>query len=117
MDRLLTLGEAAEFFGLDPESFQVLVEKYNIPHYKIAGKFVRFSQKELERYRSKIKEFHKSWDKKTTVKIIDKKNYPQEYKRKDLNWSLKFYEFLKFNDFYIVSFIIIILLLYYIFKY
>jgi hypothetical protein len=115
MDRLLTLNEAAEFFGLDPESFQVLVQKYNIPHYKIAGKFIRFSQNELERYRSKIKEFQKSSGKKNLPGI--KQTRPLEYKRKDLNWEVKLYEFLKFNDFYIISFIIILFLLYYIFKY
>jgi len=116
MDRLLTLNEAAEFLGIDPESFQVLVQKYNIPHYKIAGKFVRFSQNELEKYRKEIKEVRETIRKKTLINV-NRSSQPLEYKRKDLSWGLKLYEFLRFNDFYIVSFIIILILLYYIFKY
>jgi len=116
MDRLLTLNEAAEFLGVDPESFQVLVQKYNIPHYKIAGKFIRLSQNELEKYRKEIKEATKTVRRKVEINV-NKISQPLEYKRKDLSWGLKLYEFLRFNDFYIVSFIIIVILLYYIFKY
>ncbi len=120
MDRLLTLNEAAEFFGLDPESFQLLVQRYNIPHYKIAGKFIRFSYNELLKYQDKIIEF-KSSGKKTKTKTIteEKKDTtkPVEYHRADLSWSLRLWEFIKFNDFYIISFIVIFILLYYIFKY
>lgn len=118
MDRLLTLNEAAEFFGLDPESFQVLVQRYNIPHYKIAGKFIRFSYNELLKYQDKISDF-KSLGKKTQT-IPEEKKYttkPVEYHRTDLGWGLRLWEFIKFNDFYIISFIVIFIFLYYIFKY
>ncbi len=118
MDRLLTLNEAAEFFGLDPESFQLLVQHYNIPHYKIAGKFIRFSYNELLKYQNKITDF-KSLGKKTKTTTEEKKHTIKvvEYHRRDLTWSLKLWEFIKFNDFYIISFIVIFILLYYIFKY
>ena len=108
MDKLLTLNEAAEFLGINTEEFENFIQEHRVPHYKIAGKFVRFSQQELEKHK---------------VKTGNKKQIPAtakeeiEYRKEELTFTDKIVEFVKFNDFYILSFCLILALLYYIFQY
>ncbi|MDP8216582.1 MAG: helix-turn-helix domain-containing protein [Candidatus Kaelpia imicola] len=117
MDKLLTLSESAAFLGVRDEVFQDLIDQYKIPHYKIAGKFIRFSQQELEKYRDTVKKGggDKDSNKRNAAEI--EKIREIEYKRESLSPAVKISEFLKFNDFYILSLIIIIMLLFYIIKF
>lgn len=123
IDRLLTPLEAAEYLGLDSKSFEELVKKFRIPHYRIGGKFIRFSQQELEKYRREA-EKSRSEDKKeflSSKKTILKKELAtfsrKETSLQEPNLLTRVFEFIKFNDFYILSLLIILLLLYYIFRY
>ncbi len=120
MDKLLTALEAAKLLSISDDGFEVLVEKYKIPHYKIAGKFIRFSQAEVEKYKTllKIPEYNNT-DKAISTKKVSNKIISNaiEYRKEELQSGRRIYEFLKFNDFYIVSFILIFLLLLYILRY
>lgn len=106
-DRLLNPQEAANYLKLDCQEFLKLVDKYKIPHYRIAGKFLRFSLQELIRFKEMLeKDLISQYQ---GAKEINKIN--------ELTISEKVKEFLKFYDFYIVSFILILVLLYYIIFY
>jgi hypothetical protein len=68
-----------------------------LPHFKVAGEFIRFKRKDILRFKETIKR---------------KYNLPEKkYKRLE-----RFKEFLYFNDFYIICTGIIIALLWIIFK-
>jgi len=110
MDKLLTPNEAAEFLGIHAEEFDNFIQQHKIPHYRIAGKFIRFSQQELEKHKEKTPIPNKKQISTATREEI-------EYKQEELNLKDKIVEFIKFNDFYILSFCLIIVLLYYIFQY
>ena len=117
MDKLLTFNESVAFLGIEDEEFKFLIDEHKIPHYKIAGKFIRFSQQELQKYINIIKESEPNKDKdKKKVKEIEKAR-EIEYKRESLSSAVRISEFIKFNDFYIASLIIILALLFYIIKF
>ncbi|MDD5613632.1 MAG: hypothetical protein PHQ54_01010, partial [Candidatus Omnitrophica bacterium] len=97
------------------EDFNGFIQQHRIPHYKIAGKFIRFSQIELEKY----KNLTDKRPKKNTeaVKNLKTQIKPIEYRKDDISTLGRVLEFIRFNDFYIVSFLCIALLLIYILKY
>ncbi|MDP8233200.1 MAG: helix-turn-helix domain-containing protein [Candidatus Saelkia tenebricola] len=115
MDKLLTSNEAALFLDINTQEFEDFIQKHKIPHYKIAGKFIRFSQQELEKYKEQANMPH------IRDKIVEYRNLPSqeeiEYLKEKLCFRDKLLEFIKFNDFYIMSFCLIFMLLYYILKY
>ena len=117
MDKLLTFSESVAFLGTKDKVFQDLIDEHKIPHYKIAGKFIRFSQQELEKYRTVIKvgESGKNNNKRKIAEI--EKIREIEYKRENLSPAVKISEFLKFNDFYILSLMVILVLIFYIIKF
>jgi len=92
MKRFLTSQEAANYIGVSEAEFQNLVDKAEIPVYKVGGVYTRFKVDDLDLYNKKL-------GKKNTRRIFD---------------GLK--DFFYFNDFYIVSAILILVLLYFIFK-
>lgn len=111
MDRLLTPQEAADYLGIDIKKFESLVKENKIPHYKIAGKFIRFSEQELSKFKAKLLR-GKLERTEATEREGPTGSKPSIDK---LDYKTRIVEFLKFNDFYILSSIIIIILLYYIF--
>ncbi|MDP8253454.1 MAG: helix-turn-helix domain-containing protein [Candidatus Kaelpia aquatica] len=117
MDKLLTFSESAAFLKIEDDIFQGLIDEYKIPHYKIAGKFIRFSQQELEKYKDLVKENKSDRDSNRKGIAEIEKTREIEYKREDLSPAVKISEFLKFNDFYILSLIVVMVLLYYIIKF
>ncbi len=50
-DKLLTLEEALPILGLSGDEVKKLVARGEIPHYHVAGKFLRFRREELLRFR------------------------------------------------------------------
>ncbi len=117
MDKLLTFSESAAFLGIDDDVFQNLIEENKIPHYKIAGKFIRFSQQELKKYKDTIgiNKPDRESNRRDLAEI--EKIREIEYKRENLSTAIKISEFIKFNDFYIISLLIIIALIFYIVKF
>lgn len=96
MKRFLTSKEAADYLGITEDGLNELSASHQINAYKIGGIYTRFKVDDLEAYRRKG---------------ITKGNKNYSYNRFDI---LK--DFFYFNDFYIYSIIIIIFILYFIFK-
>jgi len=96
MKRFLTSKEAADYLGITEDGLNELSAAHQINAYKIGGIYTRFKVDDLEAYRRKG---------------ITKGNKNYSYNRLDI---LK--DFFYFNDFYIYSIIIIIFILYFIFK-
>jgi excisionase family DNA binding protein len=95
MKRFLTLKEAADYLGITENELDDLSKANKITAYKIGGIYTRFKVDDLEAYRRK-------------GVTRGNKNYSSSLDRVR--------DFFYFNDFYIYSFIIIAVMLYFILK-
>jgi len=110
-EKLLTLKEAADYLRMKDAELKELAESGEVSYYKIGGVYLRFKRQALD----KLKQGGKSKAQKPAVFREEK-----EKKRQDgINCSLldRIKDFWYFYDFYLISFLIILALLLFIFKY
>jgi len=98
-EKLLTIRDAALLLGISEKEVMDLAENGKLPAYKIGGVYLRFKRTQLEEF------------KKTLVTVTHHTGAPQKYTLKD-----QLSDFLYFNDFYILSFLLILLILFLIFR-
>jgi len=91
-EKLCTTREASHALGIYEKDVIELANKNIIPHFKVAGEFLRFRKEDILRIRPAIKK---------------KYNIPE---RKDRSLE-RVREFIYFNDFYLVSAVVIIILI------
>ena len=96
-EKLFTTREASQILGISEKDVIDLSSTNLIPHFKVAGEFLRFKKEDLLKVKPVIKERYN---------IPEKKHHYVERMR----------EFLYFNDFYVASAVIIVLLLWAIVK-
>jgi len=95
-NKLLTVREVAQELGISEGEVIDLAEQGKIPAYKIGGVYLRFKSEHVQEIKQKIS-----------------KSAKLEYRA---SFSERLQDFLYFNDFYIVSFLIIILMIIIIFN-
>ena len=86
--------------GISEKEVLDLAESGKIPAYKIGGVYLRFKPDQIEEFRRKIDTTH-----------LRKNNIPQQRSLKE-----RISDFLYFNDFYLLSALIIIVILLIIFR-
>jgi len=91
-ERLLTTREVSQLLDISEKEVIDLANQGKIPAYRVGGEFLRFRQEEILKIKSKFK------------------------KASSYSWREKISDFFYFNDFYIISLILISLLLWVIFK-
>ena len=96
-EKLITTREASNILGLQEKDIINMSNKNLIPHFKLAGEFLRFRKDDILKVKTAIKKKYN---------LPEKKN----------NQIAKTKEFFYFNDFYIISTLIIITLLWIIIK-
>lgn len=107
-DKLLNINEVAEYLGLDREQVKELVENGVIPAYKIAGSFLRFNKKEVDGIKDKIYDSVRSKPKlKEEAATVQASSY---------SFGEKVSDFFYFNNFYLVSLIVIAAIIFIIFS-
>ncbi|MEW6100849.1 MAG: helix-turn-helix domain-containing protein [Candidatus Omnitrophota bacterium] len=98
-EKLLTVREVSHILGISEKEVVDFAEKGAIPAYKIGGVYLRFKKDQIQGF-------------KKTAPTFSTKRQPQEpHSFKD-----RLSDFLYFNDFYIISILIISALLTVIFK-
>lgn len=97
-EKLLTVRDVAVELGVSEKDVLNLAENGSIPAYKIGGVYVRFKREQVEDYKKKANL--------TSHRELSLKQYSSLDRVRD---------FFYFNDFYILTFIIIFLLLFAIF--
>ncbi len=98
-EKLLTIREVSLLLGISEKEVIELAEKQVLPAYKIGGVYLRFKRQQIEDFKRHAKQgMHK--------------NNPAH---KSLLWE-RFSDFFYFNDFYIVSALLVILILLIIFR-
>lgn len=91
-ERLLTTREVSQLLGISEKEVIDLANQGEIPAYRVGGEFLRFRREEILKIRTKFK------------------------KVSSYSWREKISDFFYFNDFYIISLVLISLLLWVIFK-
>ena len=119
--KLLTLKEMSDYLGIKEEKIAELVDKKVILAYKIGGELLRFRKEQIDATKREIESLITDADRivpeKETIlhKVIQPEN--RDTWREDDTFRDRIADFFHFNDFYIVSFLLIFLLLYVIYKY
>ncbi|MFA6078768.1 MAG: helix-turn-helix domain-containing protein [Candidatus Omnitrophota bacterium] len=129
-EKLLTIKEVADYLKLPEEEVKRLVDIGEIPAYRIGGSFLRFRKEQLDVIRNEITEFETEEKDhgKVPVELPGKEGHPytemeREIRKKqpvvrqfDYTFAERIKDFFYFNDFYILSFLVIGVLLYVIFQ-
>lgn len=129
-EKLFTIREVAQYLGVSEEEVKRLVDIGEIPAYKIGGTFLRFRKEQLDAIRSEISSIEEK-EPEHAKPVLDSKGrsaHPYTDLERDIKQKKpvigqydytpveKMRDFFYFNDFYILSFIIIAVLLYIILK-
>ena len=95
-DQFISVREAAQTLGISEKRIMDLIEASRLQAYRIAGQFLRLKKSEILSLQA-------------TGKIVE------DVAQHKYTTGERIRDFLYFNDFYITSFLIIVLLLYVIF--
>ncbi|MFH1395706.1 MAG: excisionase family DNA-binding protein [Candidatus Omnitrophota bacterium] len=117
--KLMTAQELSDYLSLKEDQISMLVEEGVIPAYKIAGELLRFQKDQIDAIRSEIEFRIRTGKKNVNVKpSVRKKVQPNpldgDIEANSFKDSIS--DFFYFNDFYIVSAVVIVLLLIFIFR-
>ncbi|MBU3958385.1 MAG: helix-turn-helix domain-containing protein [Candidatus Omnitrophica bacterium] len=107
--KLLTIKEVSVILGISEDEVVKLTESGRIPAYKVGGLYLRFRAEQIEELRRSFKPVA---DKAPSLKKPPVTSSPGP--RVGLKDMIS--DFLYFNDFYILAFLIIILVLFIIFQ-
>ena len=106
-EKLLTIKEAASELGVSEEKLKELTEQGRIPVYKVGGVFLRYDKKDLSLARERISSAGPHKDEPAVSEAGEE--------TPEITFGDKLLDFLYFNDFYIISVAIILVILYVIF--
>lgn len=97
-EKFLTIREAAHYLNITEKEIINLAEEGKLPAYKIGGVYLRFKRDQLDKMKSQVEH---------------KQDYARNIKPRVLE---KFRDFLYFNDFYILSAVVIAVIVFVIIK-
>ena len=104
-EKLISLHDAADILELSEEELRRFVAEGKIPAYRIGGEYLRFRKSQVEALRSRIRIL-----KHQSVPILDIRPARKEEPKARYSIFDRIRDFLYFNDFYILAFILIVLL-------
>lgn len=125
-EHLLNIKEVAGYLGVSEEEVKRLVDIGEIPAYKIGDSFLRFRKEQIDAVKQEVSDVEEKDPNRVEVKLDAKGRETHVYtesekeaKRKipearqyDYNLAEKIQDFIYYNDFYILSAIIIAVLLF-----
>ena len=129
-EKLLTIAEVAKYLGVSEEEVKRLVDTGEIPAYRIGDTFLRFRREQIDAIRSEISDIEAKEAAAVQLPVDSKARTAHTYtdlerdiKRRepatrqyDYTFAERIKDFFYFNDFYIISFLLIVFLMYLIFR-
>ena len=130
-EKLLSIKEVADYLKISEEEVKRLVDSGEIPAYRIGDTFLRFRKEQIDAIKSDISEIEEKEPQAVVKPALDQKGraaHPytemeRAIKRRepatrqyDYTFAERVKDFFYFNDFYIISFALIVFLMYLIFK-
>lgn len=129
-EKLLTIKEVAGYLSISEEEVKRLVDIGEIPAYRIGDTFLRFRKEQIDAIRSEIRDFENAGEGAQASRPPDAasehmytdlerdiKLRQPDTRQYDYTPGEKLRDFIYFNDFYILSFVIIAILMYFIIFY
>ena len=129
-EKLLSIREVADHLKVSEEEVKRLVDIGEIPAYKIGGTFLRFRREQIDAIKNEIEEVEEM-NPEHAGPVLDNLGKPTHHltdleieikakepaaRQYDYTLAEKITDFVYFYDFYILSFIVIGVLLFLIFK-
>lgn len=129
-EKLLTIRDVADYLRIPEEEVKRLVDAGEIPAYKIGDSFLRFRREQIEAIKTEISDIEEAHPEhaKPAVNAAGHPAHPYTEQERDIKrrepssrqydytpWE-RVKDFIYFNDFYILCFIIIGTLMYLIFR-
>jgi excisionase family DNA binding protein len=130
-EKLLSIKEVSDYLKIPEEEVKRLVDAGEIPAYKIGDTFLRFRKEQIDAIRSEIAEIEEKEPEVHAKIALDEKgcsahpytDMEKDIKRRepstrryDYTAAERVKDFFYFNDFYIISLVLIIFLMYLIIK-
>ncbi|MFA5142860.1 MAG: helix-turn-helix domain-containing protein [Candidatus Omnitrophota bacterium] len=129
-EKLLSIKEVADYLKITEEEVKRLVDVGEIPAYKIGDTFLRFRREQIDAIKADISDIETAAAQvrpappvKESPPLHPYTDLERDIKRKepstrryDYTVAERVKDFFYFNDFYIISFILIAFLMYLIFK-
>ncbi|MDP2929467.1 MAG: helix-turn-helix domain-containing protein [Candidatus Omnitrophota bacterium] len=124
-EHLLSIKEVAAYLGVSEDEVKRLVDIGEMPAYKIGDSFLRFRKEQVDAIKSEISDVEKADPDRVDIKL-DPKGHPTHpftelekdikyrepvVRQYDYTFVEKIQDFLYYNDFYIISAVIIAVLL------
>jgi len=130
-EHLLNIKEVADYLGVSEEEVKRLVDIGELPAYKIGDSFLRFRKEQVDAVKSEVGDVEKKDPARVEIKLDNKGHQTHPYtqlekdiKRKepvvrqyDYTAAEKMRDFFYYNDFYILSAIVVAVLLLVILRY
>lgn len=124
-EHLLNIKEVAEYLGVSEEEVKRLVDMGEMPAYKIGDSFLRFRKEQVDAIKQEISDVEKEDPNRVEVKLDAKGHQTHAYteiekqirlktpavRQYDYSFTEKISDFFYYNDFYILSGVIIAVLL------
>jgi excisionase family DNA binding protein len=114
-EKLMSIKEVAEYLKISEEEVKRLVDIGEIPAYKIGGSFLRFRKEQLDGIRTEIDEIEEATPQPGAGEGAHRAPQQPEAEN-DYTLVERIGDFFYFNDFYILSFAVIAVLMYLIFR-
>jgi excisionase family DNA binding protein len=95
-EKLLTVRDVSIILGVNEKEILDLAEDGSIPAYKIGGVYLRFKKDQVEEFRKKFR--------------------GQQHAQRKFSLKDRIFDFFYFGDFYIISAILIIVIVFFIFQ-
>lgn len=124
-EKLLTIREVAENLRISEEEVKRLVDIGEIPAYRIGGTFLRFRKEQIDAIKNEIEEVEEK-EPEHSKPVLDEHGKPTHHiteleteiktrepavRQYDYSFPEKVRDFVYFYDFYIVSFVVIVVLM------
>jgi len=128
-EKLLTIEEVARYLNMSEEAVKELVEKGNLPAYKIGGIILRFKKEQVEDYFKKhnstmVAEEAFPQNKSVKSDYVNRQRLRISHRDVSKPSEISIYtfferleDFLYYNDFYILSLILLILIVLAVFEF
>lgn len=124
-EHLLNISQVAEYLGISEDEVKRLVDIGEIPAYKIGDSFLRFRREQIDAVKREISDVEKKDPRRIEVRLDDmgEPTHPYTALEKDVRlktpaaqqfdytFAERVQDFLYYNDFYILSAVIIAILL------
>ena len=107
-EKLISLKAAAKYLGISELRLKELAEFGMIPAYRIGGIYLRFKKSQIQQFKDKIQAIQNQYSKYQGLRI--------NYRLEEYTFLDRIKDFWYYYDFYILSTLVIILMLFFIFR-